>query len=199
VTTFLDPGAVHNLERMYDPDNQRLGRERGADTDFAMFGFYVRNNTGIGFQTFAGGLAFGLGTLAFLLFNGLHIGAAAGYLSAAGYGTPFWSFVSGHSSLELTAIVVSGAAGLQVGWSLLVPKQLPRGLALKRAAREAVRLMYGAAVLFVLAALVEACWSSHTAAAPPVKYAVGAAGWLVMLAYLGFAGRGREALVGEEA
>ena len=40
-----------------------------------MFGYYIRNNTGIGFQTFAGGLLLGLGTLFFLVFNGFYIGA----------------------------------------------------------------------------------------------------------------------------
>ena len=197
VTTVLDPADVRSLESMYAGEG-RLGRERGAGDDFAMFGFYVRNNIGIGFQTFAGGLAVGLGTLAFLLLNGLHIGAAAGYLTAAGYGTPFWSFVSGHSALELSAIVISGAAGLHVGWALLHPGQLPRGRALVRSARQAVRIMYGAAALFLLAALVEAYWSSQVAVSPLVKYGFGVLGWVVLAAYVGFGGRGREHLVAED-
>ena len=40
-----------------------------------MFGFYIFNNVRIGFQTFASGLVFGLGTILYLLYNGVFIGA----------------------------------------------------------------------------------------------------------------------------
>jgi len=69
----------------------------------------------IGFQTFAGGLLAGVGSVWFLAANGVVIGAVAGYLTEIGYSETFWSFVAGHSSLELLAIVLSGAAGLRLG------------------------------------------------------------------------------------
>jgi hypothetical protein len=95
VYTVLEPDSVHSIEAMYDPHLQRrLGRENEADSDFLMFGYYIRNNTSIGFQTFAGGLLMGLGTLFYLVYNGVFIGAVAGHLTQVGYGTPFWSFVS---------------------------------------------------------------------------------------------------------
>nr|WP_241086131.1 stage II sporulation protein M [Candidatus Vondammii sp. HM_W22] len=58
---------------MYDPANRKLGRasERSSEIDFVMFGFYISNNIGVGFRTFAGGISFGLGSVLFLLFNGL--------------------------------------------------------------------------------------------------------------------------------
>ena len=70
---------------MYDPANRRLGM-READTHLAMFGFYIWNNVRIGFQTFAGGLLVGLGTVWFLASNGVMIGAVAGYLTQIGFG-----------------------------------------------------------------------------------------------------------------
>ena len=66
---------------MYDPANRRLGM-READTNVAMFGFYIWNNVRIGFQTFAGGLLAGVGSAWFLGANGVIIGAVAGYLTA---------------------------------------------------------------------------------------------------------------------
>ena len=39
-----------------------------------MFGFYILNNVSIGFRSFAGGIIFGLGTIFFLVFNGLILG-----------------------------------------------------------------------------------------------------------------------------
>jgi peptidoglycan/LPS O-acetylase OafA/YrhL len=61
------------------------------------------------------------------------------------------------------------------------------------AAGRSVRLIGGVIVLLLLAAFVEAYWSSMTFADPTVKYAVGAALWLLVLGYLLLAGRGSHA------
>jgi len=121
VFSVLDNQMINNVESMYDPANRVLGREREADSDLAMFGFYIRNNTGIGFQVFAGGMLFGIGTLFFMVFNGVFIGAVAGHLTHVGFIDTFWGFVSGHSAFELTAIVISGAAGLKLAMALIAP------------------------------------------------------------------------------
>ncbi|MEM7249851.1 MAG: stage II sporulation protein M [Pseudomonadota bacterium] len=187
----LSPGQVVTMEVMYDPEAvARWGRERESEDDFAMFGFYLRNNTSIGFRTFAGGLLFGLGTAFFLLFNGISIGATAGYLSTKSAAIPFWSFVSGHSAPEITAIVLSGAAGLRLGWSLLAPGRRRRVDALRHAADRALLLIYGAALLFLVAAIVEAYWSSLVGIEPIVKWTFGIAGWVLLWSYLLLAGRG---------
>jgi uncharacterized membrane protein SpoIIM required for sporulation len=189
---LVEPGQLAKFQEMYDPGNKRLGL-READDNVAMFGFYIFNNVRIGFQTFATGLAFGLGTLFYLVFNGVMIGAIAGYLTSIGYGTPFWSFVSGHSALELVAIAISGAAGLRLGAALVAPGARSRKAALVEAARPAVRLMYGAAAMFILAAFVEAFWSPLTAFPPATKYAVGAILWAVVIGWLVAGGRARGA------
>ncbi|MGF1644723.1 MAG: stage II sporulation protein M [Thiotrichales bacterium] len=190
IHSVLDDEQLATIEQMYDPANQqRFGRAREATTDIQMFGFYIRNNTSIGFQTFAGGLLFGLGTLASLLINALYIGAVAGHLTLIGHAQPFWSFVSGHSAPELVAIVLSGAAGFRLAAALLVPGRRRRRDALRDHARDAAQLVYGAAALFLLAAYVEAFWSSHAGIAPTVKYAVGSASWALLIGYFGFAGR----------
>jgi uncharacterized membrane protein SpoIIM required for sporulation len=158
-----------------------------------MFGFYIWNNVRIGFQTFAGGMLAGVGSAWFLGANGVIIGAVAGYLTQAGFGETFWSFVAGHSSLELVAIVLSGAAGFKLGLAVIAPGNLSRKSALIAAAKPAVRIMYGAAVMFFAAAFVEAFWSPLTEVPFQVKVTIGIAGWVVLLAYLAFGGRARAA------
>ncbi len=185
---LLHPAQIASYHDMYDPGNRRLGM-READTHLAMFGFYIWNNVRIGFQTFAGGLLAGLGTVWFLAANGVIIGAVAGYLTQIGFGSTFWSFVSGHSALELTAIVLSGAAGLRLGLALIAPGNRSRKAALVAAARPAVRLMYGAALMFTAAAFVEAFWSPLTEVPHQVKIWAGIAAWAVLLAYFAFLGR----------
>ncbi|MGF1546156.1 MAG: stage II sporulation protein M [Thiotrichales bacterium] len=190
IFSVLDPEQVATIEDMYAPDHpHRIGRAREATTDIQMFGFYIRNNTSIGFQTFAGGLLFGLGTLASLLVNAVYIGAVAGHLTLIGHGQPFWSFVSGHSAPELVAIVLSGAAGFKLAVALLRPGHQRRRDALREHACAAIPLVYGAALLFVLAAYIEAFWSAHTGVPSAFKYAVGGASWAVLLGYFGWVGR----------
>jgi uncharacterized membrane protein SpoIIM required for sporulation len=189
---LLAPESLAQFQEMYDPANRSLGR-RDADDNAMMFGFYIWNNVKIGFQTFATGLAFGLGSIFYLVSNGVLIGAIAGYLTQVGYAETFWSFVSGHSAMELVAIVISGAAGLRLGAALVAPGSRTRKAALVEAAKPAVRLMYGAAGMFVVAAFIEAFWSPVTAFPAATKYAVGLALWVVVIGYLALGGRARAA------
>jgi len=188
----LRPEQIAGVHEMYDPASRRLGM-READTNLMMFGFYVWNNVGIGFQTFAGGLLAGVGSIWFLGSNGIVLGAVAGYLTQIGYVETFWSFVAGHSSWELIAIALSGAAGLRLGLAVIAPGRLTRKAALVAAARPAVQIMYGAALLFFVAAFVEAFWSPLTEVPFNAKLGVGMAGWALLIAYFAFAGRGRAA------
>jgi uncharacterized membrane protein SpoIIM required for sporulation len=185
---FVAPEQIAHYEQAYDPANTRLGM-RDSDSNVMMFAFYIWNNVKIGIQTFATGLAFGLGSIFYLAFNGTVIGAIAGYLTAVGHGVPFWSFVSGHSAMELTAIVLSGAAGLKLGSALIAPGRRTRKAALIDVAKPAIRIMYGAALMFFLAAFIEGFWSPLTAFPSNVKYVVGATLWLLVVAYFTLAGR----------
>lgn len=188
--SILSGEQAAQMEDMYDPEqHSRLGRIREADSDVMMFGFYIRNNTGIGFQVFAGGLLYGLGSVFFLLYNGLVIGAAAGHLTHIGYIETFWGFVSGHSAFELTAIALSGAAGFKLAQALLMPGRKSRRLALLDNSKIAIRIIYGSATLFIMAAFVEAFWSSLAVIPVAVKYATGIVLWALVITYFTRVGR----------
>ena len=195
VYSLLPADKVASMEAMYDPDARRFGRfaERDAGDDWMMFGFYVMNNIGVAFRTFASGLLFGIGTLFFLLFNGLMIGAVAGHLTSIGYSQTFWAFVIGHGAFELTAITFAGAAGLKLGWALLAPGRMTRGQALQSAAAVSVQLIAGVILMLLIAAFIEAYWSSMSYTSANVKYLVGALLWVLVGAYFVFSGRERHA------
>ena len=108
-------------------------------------------------------------------------------LSPSGYAESFLSFVVGHGAFELTAIVLSGAAGLRLGFILLNPGRLTRLDALRRAGPELITIVLGAAAMLLIAALIEGFWSP-SAAPPAVKFAVGALLWVIVLVYLFLAG-----------
>lgn len=193
VLSLHDANTVKEFDAMYGPSTNPVGRMRSAGSDWNAFGFYIMNNVGIAFRCFAGGVFFGLGSLFFLGYNGAVIGAVAGYLTFRGYTETFYSFVVTHGAFELTAIVISGAAGLAIGHALVAPGRLTRAQALKKAAADAVPLMYGATAMLFIAAALEAFWSSSRWVAPQVKYGVGAFFWLTVFLYLGWQGRARPA------
>lgn len=191
--TMFDHASLTAFDNMYDPHSGHIGRERGSDSDFMMFGYYVKNNIGISFQTFSGGLLYGLGSLFYLIYNGLVMGAVAGHLTNIQFGSTFYPFVVGHGAFELTAIALSGAAGLKLGFALIAPGRKKRLAALRDAAHSSVRIMYGVVVMLLIAAMIEAFWSSLQMVSPAIKYATGATLWLLVVAYFTFAGRSRAA------
>ena len=188
VYTLMDPTQVVGLEDMYNPASSRHTVQRSSDSDLMMFGFYIRNNVGISFRTFAGGALLGLGSLFFLLFNGLYMGAVFGHLHHIGSGGPLYSFVIGHGSFELTAIVLSAAAGLRLGISWLAPGNRSRSQAFLLAAKRATPILYGFFAMLVVAAFIEAFWSSKAVVPNSVKYGVGACLWVLVYGWLGFGG-----------
>lgn len=189
ILSVVDAETAAQFEQMYSGSGEAIGRARDAGDDWAMYGFYVRNNISVAFQCFASGIAVGLGSIFYLMFNGASIGGVAGYLTERGLGETFWSFVATHSAFELTAIVISGAAGLKLGHSLLAPGRRTRHQSLVQAARECVVIVYGVAAMLLVAAAIEAFWSSATWVPSVVKYSVAGVCWLVVVAYLTLQGR----------
>ncbi len=181
-----------------EPTSNTPGRNSAhrADSRFGMFGFYVMNNVGIGFRSFAGGIFFGVGSALILAVNGLIIGATAGHLTRLGFGSTFWPFVVGHGALELTAIAICGAAGLLLGQALLAPGRQTRLAALRAKAQSAIVLVLGAMAMLVLAAVIEAFWSPLPMVPTAVKVAFGALWWILVALYFTQAGRGQAAADG---
>lgn len=192
VYSLMHPDEIRMMEAMYDPSGDMAGEAREADTDLMMFGHYINNNIGIAFRTFASGITFCIGSIFFLVFNGLMIGGVAGHLTQLSYTDTFYPFVIGHGSFELTGIVLSGAAGLKLGFSLFSPGQRTRLDALKNAAKEAGIIMAGVAFMLLIAAFIEAFWSSKTELGNTVRYIVGTLLWALVFAYFYFLGRTRE-------
>jgi uncharacterized membrane protein SpoIIM required for sporulation len=191
ILSVVDAKTAASFEQMYSPSAESIGRLRDANTDWMMFGYYIRHNIGISFQCFAGGLLAGVGSIFFLLYNGANIGAVAGYLTERGLGATFYPFVATHSAFELTAIVLAGAAGLRLGQGLLIPGRHSRLDSLVAAARRCTLLLYGSTAMLFIAAGIEAFWSSARWLPPPIKYGVAAVCWLAVLGYLTRQGRPR--------
>jgi uncharacterized membrane protein SpoIIM required for sporulation len=175
------------------------GFSEGRDTGQGAFmaGFYVNNNVGIALRCFATGIFLGLGSAFYLIQNGFSTGAIIGYVASQGAGANILTFVVGHSSFELGAIVIAGGAGLSVGWSLVSPGEKTRVASLRNAGKDAAILAGGAAVMLFIAAAIEAFWSASSLPAE-IKRTVGAIALLTIVTYLVVGGRTKASFDSEE-
>jgi len=131
------------------------GRDYGPAEGAAFSTQVLTNNIRVTLTAFAGGIAFGVGTVLALVFNGLILGIVGGLAIEAGSGAAFLRLVSAHGPLEISCIVVGGVAGLRIGWAMISPGPRRRGKALVSEARKAVELALGTVPWLVLCGFCE--------------------------------------------
>lgn len=182
-TQVIPAASLRQMEEMYGD-----GIGRAASEDAMMAGFYVYHNVGIAFRCFATGAFAGLGSVFFLVFNGTMIGAVLGHLFRTGRGLNLLEFTAGHTAWELTGIVLAGAAGLRMGWSMIATDGKSRMGSVQAAAPEVFRLVSGAAIMLFIAAAIEGFWSASPIPLQ-IKLAFGALQIMIVVAWLGFGGR----------
>jgi uncharacterized membrane protein SpoIIM required for sporulation len=145
---------------------------------------------------YAGGLTGGILTAFALVFNGLILGLVTGLVIEGGGGEALWRLVAPHGVLELSLIVVAGAAGLRTGWALLRPGHRTRVEALADEGRAGVEMALGSAALLVPCGLVEGFITPQGLDLPVALafgFALGGAFWALVL------WRGRPPLATEAA
>jgi len=173
-------GPLSRVEEMYAEPSDGGGFTAARAR---MAGFYVFNNAGIGLRCFAGGILFGVGSLAVLAFNALFLGTIFGHMLAAPAADNFAEFVTAHAPFELTAIVLSAGAGLRLGWSVVDTRGWCRRESLRRTAPEALATAGMATLLFILAAAIEA-FVSPAPIPRAVKTGVACVSGLALAAFL---------------
>lgn len=113
------------------------------------------HNIRVSLLMFASGIFAGVPSLYFLAQNAAMVGIFDQFFAAKGLGIQFFLVVFVHGTLELTAIIIAGAAGLVMGKSFLFPGTIRRIDALKQGARDGVKIMIGLMPVFALAAFFE--------------------------------------------
>jgi uncharacterized membrane protein SpoIIM required for sporulation len=164
-----------------DPDTTGLGA-------FATFLF--SHNTRIAIFVFGLGVFVCLPAIALTFYNGLGIGAILALHVDRGLGWDMGGWLAIHGVTELSAICIACGGGIQMGAAILFPGDLTRREALRRAGRDAVKLALVAAVMLVVAAILEGFFR-QTVQDMTARYAIGWGVGLVWLAWALLAGRGR--------
>ena len=152
---LLGPGAIDSVVRMYEDEFDEDLIER-----VPMAAFYISHNGGIGLKCFAFGILGAIPGVFILLSNAVQLGAVYGYM--AGPDAPldasrrFFEFTLAHGPFELTAIVLSAAAGMRMGLGLIMTRGYSRLESLRRATIKASPTIFVAFVFFCIAASIEA-------------------------------------------
>jgi len=192
VNSVMDQSAQEGIDSSYGKGESQIENGRGDGGDMFMFGYYIWNNISIDFQIFASGILGGIGSLYYLFYNALQFGAVVAYVEANGDPMKLYGFVSSHAPYELWAMLISGMAGMRVGFSILMPGRRSRTASLMQAGKTAIPLILGAASMTFLAACIEGFWSAnpmHFLGGAQFKIWVGLAGWLALLLYFMLGGR----------
>lgn len=160
------------------------------------------NNVRVAILAFAAGILLCVVTAALLVYNGAAVGVAAGLFTAAGQPGRFWGLILPHGMLELSAVIVAGAAGLSLGWAIVVPGDRTRRDALAEQGRRSVSIVLGLIVAFLVAGLIEGFVTGQPWPTG-LRVAIGALAWLVFVLYVVVLGRaaaadGLTGLLGED-
>jgi uncharacterized membrane protein SpoIIM required for sporulation len=176
-SVLLPGGLQRNAEEGFREDTER----QEGDPVYGVF--YFTNNARVALNVYALGATFGVGTVLALLFNGVILGATFAVVETLGSPHAFFSFVLPHSGVELAAILVAAAGGLQIANGLLRPGWRRRKDSFIKAARESLPLVLGAAALLIVAGLVEG-WISPMDMPLSAKAWVGGLLDLLLVVYL---------------
>ena len=120
-----------------------------------MFAYIALNNIYISFQVFVWGLFLGLGSVYQLFTNGVMVGAFQYYFFAKHLGLASVLVIWIHGTLEISAIILSGAAGLILGNSILFPGSHKRLHSLMQGAKDGLKLMIAIVPILLVAAFLE--------------------------------------------
>jgi uncharacterized membrane protein SpoIIM required for sporulation len=199
-TAALQASAPEALRESYVEEDFEAYYSNLASVEFATL--VTTNNIRVGIMAFAAGILLCVPTAYILALNGANVGFAAGLFAAAGQQPRFWGLILPHGMLELTAVLIAGAAGLRLGWALVDPGDRPRGAALTDEARRAVAIVIGLVGVFVVAGLIEGFVSGSTLPTW-ARVGIGALTWAVFCVYIVVRGiaatrRGMTGAIGEQ-
>lgn len=126
---------------------------------FLSIGF---NNIFVACRVFVMGLLGGVGTVFALFYNGVMLGSFEYYFFASGLGARSILVVFIHGTLEISAIIVAGAAGMVLGAGILFPGTYTRRQSTVMAARDGLKMLMGLMPVFLVAAFFEGYVTRHT-------------------------------------
>ena len=160
VRLIMGDGYVDmTLENIKSGDPMAVYKEM---SEGAMFFLITINNIKVAFFAFAAGVFFSVGTGYVLFRNGIMVGAFHYLFFEQGLFDETILTIWIHGTLEITAIVIAGAAGLIMGNGILFPGTYPRGYSFRKGAMRGMKIVLSLVPFFVIAGFLESFITRHT-------------------------------------
>lgn len=156
-------------------DNIRRGQPfavYGSEVAPTMFLSIMVNNVWVSFLYFAVGVFTSIATGYFIFYNGMMVGAFVAYFAQHGLLIDSLLTILLHGTLELSALVVAGGAGITLGNGWLFPGTYSRVESFKRAAKRGVKILVSTTPIFVVAAFIEGFFTRLTQAGDVLRLTV---------------------------
>jgi uncharacterized membrane protein SpoIIM required for sporulation len=160
VRAILGDGYVDMTERNIAAGDP-FGVYKKSDETY-MFIRIALNNIGVSFNCFILGITCSVGTLYYMMVNGLMIGVFEHMFFRHGLGFQSILVVFIHGTLEISALVIAGTAGLILGNSILFPKTFTRLQSVRKGVKDGAKIMVGLIPVFIVAAFFEGFVTRHT-------------------------------------
>ncbi|MGY3214949.1 stage II sporulation protein M [Mucilaginibacter sp. HD30] len=130
--------------------------------EFLMWLAIGGNNIYVALRTFVCGIFASVGTVYMLFINGIMLGSFQYFFFSKSLGMASVLVIWVHGTLEISSIIIAGAAGLVLGNSILFPKTFSRIESLKRGAKDGMKIAIGLVPIFIVAAFFESFITRHT-------------------------------------
>lgn len=127
-----------------------------------MFGMITLNNIYVSFVVYAMGLFTSFGTGYFLLQNGVMVGVFQMFFAQHGLLWESTLAIWLHGTIEISSIVVAGAAGIAMGNGWLFPGTYGRLRSFREGAKRGLKIVVGTVPLFCMAGFIESFITRHT-------------------------------------
>ncbi|MBS1655226.1 MAG: stage II sporulation protein M, partial [Bacteroidetes bacterium] len=164
VRQVLGDDYVRMTEKNIDEGNP-FGVYRNGNSFLMWMGIMI-NNIIVSLQYFVKGLLFGIFTIKSLIEEGMRLGAFEQLFFAKGMGLQSVLTIFIHGTLEITAIIIAGGAGIVLGKSYLFPGTVKRLDSLKNGAKDGVKIVIGLMPVFMVAAFFEGFVTRHYTMSP---------------------------------
>jgi len=134
----------------------------GEQNQFFMFIYITFNNIKVAFTAFVFGLATAFGTSLFLIYNGIMLGCFFTLFYQYGVLEKALKVVWIHGTIEISAIIIAGCAGLVLGNSFVFPKTHTRMQAFMRGGKDGLKIVVGLIPFFIAAGFLESFVTRYT-------------------------------------
>jgi uncharacterized membrane protein SpoIIM required for sporulation len=131
-----------------------FGVYRYGNSFFMWLGLMI-NNIIVSFVYFAKGIFLGVPSVYSLIQEAIRFGAFEYMFFAKGLGAKAVMTVLIHGTLELTAIIIAGGAGVVLGKSVLFPGTISRLKSLQTGVKDGIKIVIGLMPVFMAAAFFE--------------------------------------------